>query len=69
MKRLIFSLVFLSVILTACSRNMNNIDKEANFTGIVAETSKGTILVRVDEAQGLASDLINVSLDVELKDS
>lgn len=50
--------------------NMNTVLKEPNFAGIVEEVYDGTILVAVneDEDEYKSSDLISVSLDVELKD-
>lgn len=51
--------------------DMNSVVKEPNFSGIVEETEEGSILVKVDqdEEEAASSDLISVSLDVELKDS
>lgn len=65
------SLMFIiSVLLTACiPMTMNNVTKEANFTGIVEEVYEESILVRTNKDGGIDSDLASVSLDVKLKDS
>lgn len=61
-----------AVALAGCSKrlNMNTVLSEPNFAGIVAEVGETSILVRVneDEEAYKSSDLIAVSLDVELKD-
>ena len=51
--------------------NMNTVTNEPNFSGIVDEVYEKSILVRVnkDEDAIQSSDLMSVSLDVELKDS
>ena len=51
--------------------NMNTVLNEANFMGRVEEVRDQSIIVRVneDEEEMRSSDLINVSLDVEIKDS
>lgn len=51
--------------------NMNTVLDEPNFIGRVEEVSEQSILVRVneDEEEIRSSDLISVSLDVEIKDS
>lgn len=73
MKRWIFYLTFIIIFLSACTKpmNMNSVVKEPNFTGRVEEIEENSILVRVDEdeEEAASSDLISVSLDVELEDS
>ena len=51
--------------------NMNSVLDQPNFMGRVEEVRDQSILVRVneDEEEIRSSDLINVSLDVEIKDS
>ena len=51
--------------------NMKNVVNEPNFTGIVTETYDNTILVKVNDGEDVlnSSDLMVVSLDVQLKDS
>lgn len=72
MKNIIL-LLLLFILLTGCSRpmNMNTVLDEANFTGIVEEVNNQSVLVRVNENEEeiKSSDLIKVSLDVEIKDS
>ena len=72
MKNIILLLLLL-ILLTGCTRpmNMNTVLNEPNFTGIVEEVNDQSILVRVneDEEEIRSSDLISVSLDVEIKDS
>jgi len=50
---------------------MNTVVDEPNFCGIVDQVYEQSILVRVNEDEGeiKSSDLMSVSLDVELKDS
>ena len=50
---------------------MNNVHKEPHFAGIVTEVYENSILVNVNEGEDArrSSDLINVPLDVKLKDS
>lgn len=50
---------------------MDSIINEANFTGLVEEVSESSILVRVneDEEEIRSSDIISVSLDVEIEES
>ena len=67
-------MAYLSIIillLASCTipMNMNTVVKEPNFGGIVEEVHEKSILVRVNEDEITSSDLISVSLDVELKDS
>ena len=73
MKKTILVLFFVIVLLAGCSKkmNMNNVKNEPNFSGIVEEVSEQSILVKVNEAEDefQSSDLMSVSLDVELKDS
>lgn len=65
-------ILFIVLLLSSCSRpmNMNTVFKEANFIGIVNRVNEGSILVKVnkDEDEIYSSDLISVSLDVQLKD-
>jgi ribosomal protein L21E len=51
--------------------NMDTVHKEPNFTGVVVEVDSNSILVSVNEGEEArkSSDLIDVSLNVELKDS
>lgn len=73
MKRYIFYLTFILVFLSACTKpmDMNSVVNEPNFIGVVEETEGDSMLVRVDKDfdEASSSDLISVSLDVELKDS
>ncbi len=73
MKKWILVLFFVIILLTGCSKkiDMNNVKNEPNFSGIVEEVSEQSILVKVNEVEDefQSSDLISVSLDVELKDS
>ena len=72
MKKII-CLTIVFILLVGCSKtiDMDNVVNEPNFAGIVEEVSDGAIIVRVneDEDENKSSDLISVSLDVELKDS
>lgn len=66
------AILFASLLLLAgCTRTMNNVHKEPNFEAVVVDTKENSILVEVDEDEEeyRSSDLISVSLDVELKDS
>ena len=51
--------------------SMNNVDKEPHFAGTVTELYDNAILVSVNEGEDerRSSDMINVSLNVKLKDS
>ena len=73
MKKLLFCLVITLILITGCSKqmNMNNILNEPNFAGIVIKVNEQSILVEVneDEDEISSSDLMSVSLDVELDDS
>lgn len=53
------------------SMSMNHVDKEPHFAGIVTKVYDNAILVSVNEGEDArrSSDLINVSLNVKLKDS
>lgn len=58
------------ILLTGCMpMNMNNVIKEANFSGTIEEVYEKSILVKVDENENIGSDLVSVSLDLQLKDS
>ncbi|MDL2238009.1 YobA family protein [Christensenellaceae bacterium OttesenSCG-928-K19] len=66
-------LCVLSVMgMVGCSKqlNMNTVLNEPNFVGIVTEVNEKSILVKVNEDEDAykSSDLINVSLEVEIKD-
>lgn len=65
----IFLILFIIYLLKPMT--MNDIYDKPNFKGVVTKTSDTSILVLVneDEAVYKSSDLINVSLDVKLKDS
>lgn len=73
MKKLIFIILILSIIMTGCSkpRDMDSIMDEPNFAGIVEEVYDQSILVRVNEGEEelRSSDLIRISLDAEIEDS
>lgn len=71
MKRITMLLLLTLILLTACARTMDNIADQPNFAGIVEEVKSNSILVRVneDEEEMRSSDLISVSLDVEIEDS
>ena len=66
--------VFISLLLlSGCTvpMNMDSVVKEPHFAGVVVEVYDNSILVSVNEGEEArkSSDLINVSLNVELKDS
>lgn len=71
MKKIILYLIMILVLFTGCtdSITMEDVVKEPNFSGIVEEIEEKSILVRVNEDEVTSSDLIYVSLDVELKDN
>lgn len=71
MKKMILYLVLILVLLTGCTdaMTMEDLVKEPNFSGIVEEIEEKLILVRVNNDDLISSDLIYISLDVELKDS
>lgn len=73
MNKWILYLLLLSILLAGCAKtlNMNTVVDKPNFSGIVDEVYVQSILVRVnkDEDAIQSSDLMSVSLDVELKDS
>lgn len=71
MRKWVFCLIFLFILLGGCTipMNMNTVIKEPNFGGTVEEVHEKSVLVRVNENESTSSDLISVSLDVELKDS
>lgn len=60
-----------SILDTIRPMSMNNIAKKPHFAGTVTEVFDNAILVIVDEGEDVrrSSDLMNVSLNVELKDS
>ena len=72
-KKSIVVLFCIIALLASCSKeiNMNNVKNEPNFSGIVEEVNEYSILVKINENEDefQTSDLISVSLDVELKDS
>ena len=73
-KRIGFIMMFvvILVLLTGCSRSMNYvIGHEPSFIGIVEDVTDEYVLVNVDVEDAIYSDHPNVqvSLDVELKDS
>lgn len=60
------------LLFSGCAKmNMNTVVNEPNFSGIVTEVYENSILVAVNEGEDAlkSSDLISVSLDVQLKDS
>lgn len=73
MKKWFFCLILVFVLLSGCTKkmDMNNVTSEPNFSGTVDKVNEKSILVKVneDEDEFKSSDLISVSLDVELKDS
>lgn len=71
MKKIFLCLSLIFIILAGCTTpmNMSNVVNEPNFAGTVEETHENSILVRVNSDEVTSSDLISVSLDVELKDS
>lgn len=73
MKKITVLLLFSCILFTACTSSNENDGylEEVNFAGIVEEVNENTILVRVneDEEEIRSSDLISVSLDVEIEDS
>lgn len=70
-KIFVFALLILA-LLGGCSKkmDMHSVLSEPNFAGIVTEVSENSILVRVNEEEEAykSSDLIAVSLDVQIKD-
>lgn len=72
MKKSIGIALLALLLLSGCTKplNMNTVLDEPNFAGVVTEVTEKTITVRVnaDEEAYKSSDLIVVSLDVELKD-
>ena len=73
MKKKIILLLFIMILAVSCTKKvtMSNYKKEANFSGIVKEVNAHSLLVSVDKTEDefKTSDLISVSLDIELKDS
>ncbi|MGI6176050.1 MAG: DUF3221 domain-containing protein [Christensenellales bacterium] len=73
MKKRFFCLLMICILLAGCTktRTMNDILDEPNFAGTVIEVHTQSILIRVHEGEDAlhSSDLMSVSLDVELKDS
>lgn len=73
MKKLSILFVVLFVVLFSCSKgvDIDNVDDEPNFSGIVEEVNEQSILVRVHEGESefQSSDLISVTLDVKLDDT
>ncbi|MBQ3552913.1 MAG: hypothetical protein IJA35_07215 [Clostridia bacterium] len=70
-KILALFLAFLCIVGTSCGRSMNNvIEKEQNFTGIVAEVKDSYIMVNVSEDDPLYSscNIMIISLHEELKE-
>lgn len=70
MKKGLLLLATLS-LLSGCAKTMHSVNEEPNFSATVVETDKNSILVEVAEGEDerSSSDLISVSLNVELKDS
>lgn len=75
MKRYISILLiafFSLTLLAACSRTMDDIiESEANFVGVVETLNKSHAAITVNEDDALYSEhsSVQISLDVELKDS
>ena len=73
MKKLAVILLIILILLTGCSGKvtMKNVSKQPNFRGIVTEVNEHSILVKVneDEDEIRSSDLMNVSLSMEIEDS
>lgn len=73
MKKLLLCLVTALVLITGCSKemNMDKVLNEPNFVGVVTEVNEHSILVKVNEDEDdiRSSDLMSVSLDVEIDDS
>lgn len=66
-----FCLLFTVLLFTGCDNlNMNTVLEKPHFSGIVTEVHEASILVAVNEGEEIlsSSDLMSVSLDVELKD-
>lgn len=72
MKKFVSVMLFMLLFLSGCTpkMNMNNVLDEPHFIGIVDEVSETSITVSVneDEEAYKSSDLIVVSLNVEIKD-
>lgn len=72
MKKFSLILLVLFVLLFSCSKgvDIDNVEDQPNFSGIVDEVNENSILVKVNEGEDeiQSSDLISVSLDVKLKD-
>lgn len=64
-------ILFTLLVSVACTKkiDMDNVVNEANFTRVVDSVEEKSILVRVNEDQDeiKSSDLISVSLDMQLK--
>lgn len=74
MKKLIsIALCFFGIIsMVACSKemDMHTVLQEQNFTGVVLEVHDETILAKVNAEEDVykSSDLVSVSLDVQIPD-
>lgn len=60
MKKWIFGLSFIFILLAGCSipMNMNSAVKEPNFSGIVEEAYEKSILIRVNKDELTSSELV-----------
>lgn len=69
-KLLVISLLFVSLLGCEKKMTMNDVINEPSFKGVVQEVNENsiTVLVNEDEEAYKSSDLIVVSLDVEVKD-
>ena len=71
MKKNILYLVLILVLLSSCSKKIdsNNLNEQTNFVGVIEEVYVESILIIVDEGEDelKSSDLIMVSLDVEIE--
>lgn len=69
---IVAALFFSFFFLYGCEQkmNMNNVVNQPSFQGVVTEVNEQSILVAVNEGEAAykSSDLITVSLDVQLKD-
>jgi len=63
----------ISILLSSCTipMNMDSVHKEPHFAGVVVDVYDNSILVKANEGEEVqkSSDLIDVSLNIELKDS
>ncbi len=73
MNKWLICLLAVLVLLAGCSKGVTikNVTKQPNFKGVATEVNEHSIMVKVseDEDEAQSSDLISVSLNVELEES